>query len=245
MVEKIFKSPRLVFKPFNQLTAEEQILLANSWSNPFNMRYNYESGDQLESIKHLSSLPEPTFQNPEDCYDWMYYRAVFSQSGDLIGSCRFGEYSQKSTHWDFGFNVLLKHWFKGYGAEMVAQIKELARENKVQHIRGGADKENYGSYKAMIKNGFVFIGVDSDGDFEYDLDLSKASLSQEEINQNWQNHIEMTKQEFGEDKVQQLEANNKKIQEMVARIKAGEDEVTLVKKYFEELYGSIEDYDFR
>ena len=70
-------------------------------------------------------------------------------------------------------------------------------------------------------------------------------LSQEEINQNWQNHIEMTKQEFGEDKVQQLEANNKKIQEMVARIKAGEDEVTLVKKYFEELYGSIEDYDFR
>ena len=50
---------------------------------------------------------------------------------------------------------------------------ELARSEGVKSFVGGADMENYGSYKAMIKNGFDFVGYDEDGDYRYISDLSK------------------------------------------------------------------------
>lgn len=234
---EIFESERLILKPFSMLTDEEKQIVGKSWSNPFNARYN-AMRDAYGSVEELSKQAEPTFKNLEDYDDCMYFRVAFLKStGELVATCRFGKYHKSSTtdFWDFGFNVLLKHWFKGYGVEIANKIIEIAKSRGVNKINGGADIENYGSYKAMVKNGFEFVGYDDDGDYNYVLDLNKPTKTKEEIAKIWQEHLDRTKKDFGEDKFNRLTRVNEKIVEMVKRIQQGEDEDVLVQKYFEEL----------
>ena len=156
---KQMESKRLVFKPFSALSAQERQIVGDSWANPFNARYNAMK-DPYASVNELASTPEPTFNNIEDYYDSMYFRVAFEkESGKIVGTCRFGKYHSADTDktWDFGFNVLLNSWYKGYGVEMVAAIIEYAKKCGVTEIIGGADIENYGSYKAMVKNGFEYV----------------------------------------------------------------------------------------
>ena len=151
--------------------------------------------------------------------------------------------STSTDFWDFGFNVLLKHWFKGYGVEMVNKIIEIAKSCGVNKINGGADIENYGSYKAMVKNGFEFVGYDDDGDYDYVLDLNKPTKTKEEIDKIWKEHLDRTKKDLGEDKFNRLTKINEKIAEMVKRIQQGGNEDVLTQKYFDEL-NKIEPFKF-
>lgn len=199
-----------------------------------------------KSLDEICSTPEPTFTILDDYYDCMYFRVVFSkETGELIGTCRFGKYYDATTNdvWDFGFNVLLSHWYKGYGGEIVAKIIELAKTQGVKKIRGGADIENYGSYKTMIKNGFDFVDYDKDGDYEYMLDLSKPAKTQTQIDSVWETHLAMTKKDLGEEKFRRLESINAKNFEMVQKIKSGESEDELVEEYFKKL-NAIEEFKF-
>ena len=244
MVE-IFESERLIFKPFSELSAEEKKIVGDSWSNPFNARYN-TMRDAYASVEELAKQPEPTFNNLEDYDDCMYFRVAFLKAtGELVATCRFGKYyhSKTADYWDFGFNVLLKHWFKGLGAEMVKTIIEIAKTHGVNKINGGADIENYGSYKAMVKNGFDYVGYDDDGDYKYVLDLNEQGKSKQEIDKVWKEHLDRTKKDLGEDKFNRLAKINEKIAEMVKRIQQGEDEDLLVDKYFKEL-NKIEPFKF-
>lgn len=243
MINKIFESERLIFKPFSSLTEEQKVIIAKSWDNPFNARYN-AMRDARGSVEELSKSAEPTFQDLNNFDDCMYFRVAFdSKTNEIIGTCRFGKYYKSETNdcWDFGFNVLLKHWYKGYGAEVLGKIIELAKQEGIKSFVGGADIENYGSYKAMIKNGFEYAGYDEDGDYKYILDLNKPAKTQTEIDKTWANHLDMTKKDLGIDKFNCLEEINKKIAEMVSKIQAGENEDKLVKAYFEEL-NKIEEF---
>lgn len=242
---EIFESERLILKPFSMLTDEEKQIVGDSWSNPFNARYN-AMRDAYGSVEELSKQAEPTFKNLEDYDDCMYFRVAFLKStGEVVGTCRFGKYyhSKTADFWDFGFNVLLKHWFKGYGVEMVNKIIEIAKSRGVNKINGGADIENYGSYKAMVKNGFDYVGYDDDGDYNYVLNLNKPAKTKEEIDKIWKEHLDRTKKDFGEDKFNRLTKVNEKIAEMVKRIQQGENEDVLIQKYFEEL-NKIESFKF-
>ncbi|MFQ6724137.1 MAG: GNAT family N-acetyltransferase [Clostridia bacterium] len=242
---EIFESERLILKPFSMLTDEEKQIVGDSWSNPFNARYN-AMRDAYGSVEGLSKQAEPTFKNLEDYDDCMYFRVAFLKStGEVVGTCRFGKYyhSKTADFWDFGFNVLLKHWFKGYGVEMVNKIIEIAKSRGVNKINGGADIENYGSYKAMVKNGFDYVGYDDDGDYNYVLDLNKPAKTKQEIDKIWKEHLDRTKKDFGEDKFNRLTKVNEKIAEMVKRIQQGENEDVLIQKYFEEL-NNVEPFKF-
>jgi len=245
MINETFESERLTFKPFSSLTEEQKEIIAKSWSNPFNARYNAMKNPR-KSVDELCETKEPTFKNLEDYQDCMYFRVAFDKTTDeVIGTCRFGKYHRSKTNdcWDFGFNVLLKYWYKGYGVEIIGKMLELARAEGVKTFVGGADIENYSSYKAMIKNGFEYDGYDEDGDYRYILDLRKPAKTKEEIDNAWLSHLDMTKKDLGVDKFNRLEAINKKIVEMVARIQAGENENELVKVYFEKL-NKIEEFKF-
>lgn len=245
MVDKIFESERLFFKPFSMLTDEEKENIVSSWSNPFNARYN-ATKDARGDVEELSQSKEPTFQDLNDYSDCMYFRvAMDKNTSEIVATCRFGKHYECKTNecWDFGFNVLLKHWYKGYGVEIISKILELARSEGVKTFIGGADIENFGSYKAMIKNGFEYAGVDKDGDYRYFLDLNMPPKSKNEMESVWLAHLEMAKKDLGVDKFNRLEYINKKISEMVEKIQAGENEELLVKKYFEEL-NEIEEFKF-
>lgn len=243
MINKMFESKRLIFKPFSSLTEEQKEIIAKSWNNPFNARYN-AMRDAGGSVEKLSKSAEPTFQDLNNFDDCMYFRVAFdSQTNEIIGTCRFGKYYRSETNdcWDFGFNVLLKHWYKGYGVEVLGKIIELAKQEGIKSFVGGADMENCGSYKAMIKNGFEYAGYDEDGDYKYILDLNKPAKTQTKIDEIWANHLDMTKKDLGIDKFNSLEEINKKIAEMVSKIQAGENEDELVKAYFEKL-NKIEEF---
>ena len=237
-MEKVFESERLIFKPFSELNDTQIKVVGDSWANPFNARYNAMK-DPHGSAKETTTWSEPTEWNN-------YYRVVFlKDSEEIIGTCRFGQYHGSTTDdcWDFGFNVVLKHWFKGYGVEILSKIVEVAKTHNVKTIRGGADIENYGSYRAMIKNGFDYVGYDDDGDYEYILQVNQKQKTKEEIEKNWDNHINRTRNDFGETRFNNLQHINKQIYEMVSRIQNGEDESQLVKQYFNKL-NLIEEFKF-
>ena len=239
MIEKHFESKRLIFKPFKELNEEEKKVVGDSWANPFNARYN-SMRDPYKSVEEMCGWDEPT--------EWgNWYRVAFlKNTSEIVGTCRFGKYhdSENFDIWDFGFNVVLKHWFNGYGAEMVAKIIGLAKDNGAKTMIGGADIENFGSYKAMVRNGFKFCGYDDDGDYRYTLDLTSDKVAtKEEIERTWVEHLMRAEMDFGKEKFARLNDINLKIAEMVKRIQQGEDEGNLVKEYFNKL-NEIEEFKF-
>lgn len=229
----------LEFVPFRELTEEELHLIGKSWANPINARYN-GMRDPYGSAIELSKLEEPTFIDKDNYYDHNYYRAVFIKRNDgtgnreMIGTCRYGNYEV----WDFGFNILLKHWFEGFGAQILSHIIECEREAGATRIRGGADIENFGSYKAMVRNGFVMSRnpdeeLDSDGDFEYWLEdvQNYTSIAENDVDRNWEYHMERANARLGKIRMQCLDDVNNLVFDLVKKLKAGGDEDKLVAEY--------------
>ena len=239
------ETERLILKPFSTLTEEQKEELIKSWNNPFNARYNAEPNSR-KSVEDLIQRKEPTFTLVEKSlnsyYDTMFFRVAYDKkTGNLIGSCRFGKYPDSKTlkTWDFGFNVLIRHWGKGYGTEMVRKIIEIARSEDAKYFRGGADNDNFASYHAMVKNGFKYAGIDKDKDFEFQLKLSRTP-SQEECENEWKKHIKRYIKRksknglvFGKDKYDDLQEINKLIKELVKKIQNGGDEDSLVEEYYQ------------
>lgn len=240
------ESERLIFDKFSDLSDEDKKVIGGSWANPFNARYNHMSAP-YESVEELSNLNDPTFENLEDYYNSMFFRVVREkENGKIIGTCRFGKYHSADNNdvWDFGFNILLKYWGKGYGAEVLKKIVEIAREFGIKRIIGGADRENYASYKAMIKNGFKYDSVDNDGDYRYILDLESPVPSEGDCAMRWEEHLRRTKKDLGEDKFNRLEFINNRIKDLVIKLNScNADEESLIKKYYEEL-NDIEEFKF-
>lgn len=243
------ETERLILKPFSSLLDNQgqKEELIKSWDNPFNARYNAEP-DSRKSVEDLIARDEPSFtiigESLESYYDTMFFRVAYDKvTGELIGSCRFGKYPECDTMdtWDFGFNVLIRHWSKGYGTEMVKKIIEIAKFEDAKHIRGGADNDNFASYHAMAMNGFKRCEeYDDSGDFEYVLDLNAPKRTKEECEQEWRDHIQAyinrpdeEDKKFGKKKYLRLMKINKKIKKMVKGIQKGKDEDRLIKKYFE------------
>ncbi len=239
------ESERLIYKPFSAITDIENNIIGKSWANPFNARYN-SMKNPYGSVQELSQISEPTFTNLNEYYDCMYYRVIFSkQTGELIGTCRFGKWYKCDNLdvWDAGANILLKYWSDGYGEEVLGAMVKIAQEHGAKYFVGVADIENFGSNKIMIKNSFDFVEIDEDGDYFCKLDLSKPKKSKEEIKENWQFYLTKVQECVGEEKLQRLQLVNSKIKELISRIKTGEDEDNLVKMYFEQL-NAIEKFKF-
>ena len=229
----------LEFVPFRELTDRELFLIGKSWANPINARYN-GMRDPYGSAIELSKLDEPRFLDKDNYYDSNYYRAVFikgnghSEHRELVGTCRYGNYKV----WDFGFNILLKHWFKGLGAQILKHIIEVEQAYGANRIRGGADIENFGSYKAMVRNGCVMSRdidkeLDSDGDFEYWLEdvQNYKSPTANKVKDNWDYHMQRVKARLGQIRMKCLDDVNKLVFGLVERLKAGEDEDKLLAEY--------------
>lgn len=239
------ETERLILKPFKSLTEEQKEELIKSWDNPFNARYNAEP-DSRKSVEDIIARDEPTFtligESLESYYDTMFFRVAYDKvTGELIGSCRFGKYPGSKTMdmWDFGFNVLVRHWSKSYGTEMVKKIIEIAKLEDAKYFRGGADNDNFASYHAMAMNGFKRCEKpDDDGDFEYILDLNAPKPTKEEMEQEWANHIKAYIERpsenglvFGQEKFDDLQVVSKLTKEMVEKIQSGGDEDALVEEY--------------
>jgi len=229
----------LEFVRFDTLSDKERLIIGNSWDNPFNARYNHMR-DPYGSVNEIATYEEPPLKDN-------YFRVVRKKdTQEIVGTCRFGKYHAATDNntWDFGFNILLRHWFNGYGAEILRTIIELAKKEKVKTIIGGADIENFGSYKAMVKNGFQYDDVDNMGDYRYILDVkSHTPPTQQQIKDRWDNHMAMAKKDLGEKKVQLLEYINKEIFKLVQEIKAGGNEIALTKAYYDKL-SELEPFKF-
>lgn len=234
------ETKRLILKPFSSLLEEQKEELIKSWDNPFNARYNSEANSR-KSVEDLIARKEPIFASVESYYDTMFFRVAYDKkTGELIGSCRFGKYPESETMdtWDFGFNVLVRHWGKGYGTEILKKIIEIAKIEDVKYVRGGADNDNFGSYNAMVKNGFKYIGIDKDDDFEFQLDLTRPAPSKEECKEEWSKHIQRYIDRpnekgliFGKEKYDDLQVVSRLTKEMVGKIQADGDEDALIEEY--------------
>ena len=238
MIMKLFETERLIEKSFSELTDEEKQGIVRSFKNPFNARFN-AIDNPYTTVEEISTRKEPTFsgigKTLDTFKDTNYFRAFFDKfSGELVGVSRFGVYykKQKIDIWDFAmFNVLMKHWGRGYGVEMLKGICDFAITKGVKYIYAGADHDNFGSYHAMIKSGFKYSGTE-DGDFEYRRDLSIPFPTEKQINEEWEKHIRRYIRKYGKKRFNRLMKINNLTKEMVNRIKNGENEDELIMKYY-------------
>ena len=250
MYEQTIKTKRLIDKPFSALTKEEKEIIVECWRNPFCARFN-AINNPSDTIEELIQRKEPTFsikniseKSLEAFKDTNYFRVVFDiNTGELIGVCRFGMYYEKQRRdvWDFAlFNVLMKHWGKGYGVEMLSGVCEFAKSKGIKYLYASADNDNFGSYHAMIKSGFKYAGLEAD-DFAFRRDLTKPMPTKEEINEEWQKHVRRYIRKFGKRRFDRLNKINELTKEMIYRIKTGESENLLIPQYYS-ICNSIEEF---
>lgn len=240
MIEKIIITKRFVFKPFSELTNKEKTVIIKCWKNPFCARFNAIK-DPTATVEELANMPEPTFSIVEESmvswYDTNYFRAVFDRSsGELVGVCRFGMCfeRQRPDIWAFGlFNVVMNHWGEGLGSKILEDVCVITKQEGIKYLYASANNDNFGSYHAMIKNGFKYAGLDGDKDFEYRKDLTKLEPTKEEIEEEWEKHTRRYVRKFGKKKLERLVKINELTKEMVTRIKAGENEDKLVQEYYQ------------
>lgn len=248
MIDKVFGTKKFVYKSFSVLSEDEKMEIVKCWKNPFCARFNAIK-NPTRVVKDLASKPEPTFSvigKTNECwYDTNYFRVVFDRkTGELVGVCRIGMCFEKQNPnlWEFGlFNVLMKHWGRGVGVSMLQDVCEIVKCQGIKYICAGADNDNFASYRAMIKNGFKYAGLDSDGDFSYQRDLTKPMPSEEEIEEEWQKHVRRYIRKFGKGKFDRLNKINELIKEMLERIKHGENEESLLQEYYV-ICNSIEEF---
>ncbi|MBO5394536.1 MAG: GNAT family N-acetyltransferase [Clostridia bacterium] len=239
MIEKVVETKSFIFKAFSLLSHEEKSEIVRCWKNPFCARFNAVN-EPTSSVEEIASLPEPTFsiiaRNLEGWNDTNYFRAVFDKkTEEIIGVCRFGMCYEKQEKgiWEFGlFNVMMKQWGNGYGVKMLQEVCKLVKPEGIQYLYAGADNDNFGSYNAMIKSGFKYAGLDSDGDFSFRRDLTKPMPTNEEIDGEWQRHKRRYIRKFGKKRFDRLNKINNLIKEMLERIKAGENGDKLIEEYY-------------
>ena len=169
MINEIIKTNNFIFKPFSTLNQKEREIIIKCWKNPFCARFNVIK-NPTETVEELASKSEPKFsifgKNLNCWYDTNYFRVVLDKnSGELLGVCRFGMYFEKQDPnvWAFGlFNVVMNRWGEGLGVKILKDVCEMAKSEGVKYLYAGADNDNFGSYRAMIKNGFKYVGLDED-----------------------------------------------------------------------------------
>lgn len=176
-----------------------------AWNNPQSYRYNSVEWDE-KGVLDICKYSHPSKYG-------MYYMVLEDKTlGEIVGTCRFGDYNWASDDteiWGFGYCVFreddkdsysvedirktyeqdglfrdTRYQNKGYGQKMLSIILDLAVKKGVKTIRDGADINNDGSLKVMIKNGFTHLmQVDNDGnpttvdkefDYEFTLDLQNG-----------------------------------------------------------------------
>lgn len=221
------ETDRLILRPF---TKEDVDRIHMAWSNPQSYRYNSIDWDK-EDVESLVDCELPTEYGMYLLVAELKQDVGNLQKGQIVATCRFGSPGypdNNNEYWGFGYCVFrsddkqeytledIRQTYKPdgltrdvlyqghqFGQEILEAIIEKAREVGVEYIEDGADINNHGSLKVMIKNGFVhkveidangnFVDVDEDYDFTYTLDLTKPTekLSKKEVSLRWEEHLKL------------------------------------------------------
>lgn len=145
---KLFDSPRLYFREFEEKDAEDLYKLN---SDPEVVRY---TGDApFESIE--SALKFIQNYDHYKKHGFGRWAVIAKENDDFIGWC--GLKFNEEDEIDIGFRFFQKEWGKGYATESAkATIKYGVSNLKMNHFVGRAAKENSASVKVLEKIGFVF-----------------------------------------------------------------------------------------
>ena len=225
--EILIETDRLILRPFSKKDVDR---IHMAWSNPQSYRYNSIDWDR-DAVEELVGAELPTDYGMYLLVAELKQNVGKLKKGQIVATCRFGSPGfpeNNNEHWGFGYCVFrsddkldytledIRQTYKQdgltrddlyqghqFGQEMLEAIIFEAKNLGVKYIEDGADINNHGSLKVMIKNGFVhkmemdkegnLIDVDEDCDFTYTLDLTKPTqeLTKEEISSRWEQHLKL------------------------------------------------------
>lgn len=221
------ETDRLILRPFTKKDVDR---IHMAWSNPQSYRYNSIDWDRSE-VERLTETKLPTDYGMYLLVAELKQDVGTLKKGQIVATCRFGSpgYPENNNeHWGFGYCVFrsddkqeytledIRQTYKPdgltrdelyqghqFGQEILEAIILEAKKAGVKFIEDGADINNHGSLKVMIKNGFVhkmemdkdgnLVDVDDDYDFTYTLDLTKPTEkpTKEEISRRWEEHLRL------------------------------------------------------
>lgn len=138
-------SERLIFTNLNYANLEG---VWNIWKNPINKKYMSE---WIHSREELVKLVGNLRNRPG-------YIVVARDkiSGDLIGTCSFGETNRRGT-WGIGYCIDEPYWNQAYGSEMVYRIIDYIRLKGGLELVAETAIENIYSIRILEKVGMIKV----------------------------------------------------------------------------------------
>ncbi|WEZ08102.1 GNAT family N-acetyltransferase [Priestia flexa] len=89
--------------------------------------------------------------------DWAI---VHKESGKVIGTCAFVDWSNQHSKAEIGYVLNKKYWGNGFATEAPKELIKFGFEStSLNRIEGGCDTDNVGSENVMLKVGMKFEGT--------------------------------------------------------------------------------------
>ena len=160
-MNSIIETERLILRPL--ILADAQTAFDGWTGDPEVAEYvswlpHHSIDETIEWLKEIEWKQDSDGNIlPNDNYIWGY---VLKETGELFGSG--GLIWDDNWHlFQVGYNIMKKHWNRGYTTEAMKAILQFAVANLgIKKIAGGHAKENLASAKVIEKLGFVYYRDD-------------------------------------------------------------------------------------
>ncbi len=139
-----------------EATADDIDILTEYWYALASDMEQYSKFNEL-AYDSVDSVPEAPFRNLLDSDDTTVY--LVEDGGDQIGyvTLRDGEHpSREYERYKVIVDLLIteRHRNEGYGSDVVAAVKELARDDGCDHLKVSCEWENEGARRFYRDTGF-------------------------------------------------------------------------------------------
>ena len=153
----IIETERLILRP---LTLDDADTAFYGWTgDPEVAKYvswlpHHSIDDTIEWLKEIEwKLDSDGNIISNDNYIWGF---VLKETGELFGSGGL-IYEEDWQLYQIGYNIMEKHWNRGYTTEAMKAIFRFAVENLgIKKVAGGHAKDNLASARVIEKLGFVY-----------------------------------------------------------------------------------------
>ena len=153
----IIETERLILRPltladaetaYDGWTGDPEVAKLVSWLP------HHSLDDAIEWLKEIEWKQNSDESiAPNDNYIWGF---VLKETGELFGSGGL-IWEDDWQLFQVGYNIMKKHWNRGYTTEAMRAILKFAANNLgIKRVAGGHAKDNIASAKVIEKLGFVY-----------------------------------------------------------------------------------------
>ncbi|MBL0882196.1 MAG: GNAT family N-acetyltransferase [Chitinophagaceae bacterium] len=168
----MIETNRLIIKPLTYHQLLKYIRCDNSLEEELKLNPTSRGiSEELKEALEQTIVPNVADTSKNYLYSTLW-TAISKEDNKMIGDlCIVGEPNDKGEI-EIGYGTYDEFQGRGYMTEMVAGMIEWAKKQKtVKAIMASTNKENFASFKVLVKNNFTKTG-ETESEFQWKLNLS-------------------------------------------------------------------------